>query len=340
MFLARLLYYTGILFFLNRLLGKNHTLILSFHRITLNPDQAKNTPTLPYLTAANFEKLIAYLKSKHCIQGLEDWISGGRKRAGVILTFDDGWQDNYLYAFPVLKKHQVPATIFVAVNFIGNAKEFWQVKLFRRLQQLSLTEVQSWPYSELKRIVVAILKEGLSPESYQPLVRYLKSRPKREIDSLLEPLFSRDSQKPEPALLNWDEIREMHRAGIDFGSHTLNHIIIPMENEETIREELHSSQQLLERHLHKPVRYFAYPSGEYDQRAKELVRQAGYLAAFTTKEELNTSFTNPFELRRIEMEENKLTDSKKEFCRLLFELETCWLYLKIKNRLKPQLSSY
>lgn len=338
--MARFLFYTGVLFLLNRLLGKNQTLILSFHRIIPDADQAKYTPTLPYLTAGNFEKLIAYLRSKYCIQSLEDWISGGRKKTGLILTFDDGWQDNYLLAFPVLKKHNVPATIFVAVDFIGTTTEFWQVKLFRQLQELSLEEVQSWPDSELKRKIIGIFKAGFGPDTYRFLVRYLKSKPRKELESLLEPLFSRDSRKPEPAVLGWEEIKEMRQSGIDFGSHTLNHIILPVENDETIREELQSSRQILEQHLNKPVRYFAYPSGEYDERAKALVRQAGYAAAFSTKEDINTSLTDPFELGRIEMEENKLTDSKGEFCRHLFELETCWLYLRIRNRLKPPRSSY
>ena len=340
MILAGFLHYAGVFYVLNRLMGKNHAVILSFHRTVAEPAQAEKTPTLPYLTASNFEKLIAYLKSKYRIQSLEDWISSGRQKSGIILTFDDGWKDNYVYAFPVLKKHNVPATIFVAVNFIGATTEFWQVKLYRQLQKLSLTEVQGWPDSELKRKIIGIFKAGFSPDTYQLLVRYLKSKPRKELESLLEPLFSRDSQKPEPAGLGWEEIKEMHQSGIDFGSHTLNHIILPVENDETIKDELQSSRQILEQHLNKPVRYFAYPSGEYDERTKALVRQAGYVAAFSTKEDVNTCWTNPLELRRIEMEENKLTDSIGEFCRHLFELETCWLYLKIRNRLKPPRSSY
>jgi peptidoglycan/xylan/chitin deacetylase (PgdA/CDA1 family) len=338
--LAGFLHYTGVFLVLNRLMGKNHAVILSFHRTVAEPAEAEKTPTLPYLTVGNFEKLIAYLKNKYPILSLEDWLSGQRKTSGVILTFDDGWQDNYLLAFPVLKKHRVPATIFVAASFIGTQKEFWQVKLFRQLQKLSLVEIQSWPDSELKKRITGIFKAGFSPDTYRLLVRYLKSKPKKELESLLEPLLSRDSQQPEPAGLGWEEIKEMRQSGIDFGSHTLNHIILTVENDETVVKELRLSKQILEEHLGQPVRYFAYPSGEYDERAKALVRQAGYIAAFSTKEDVNTCWTNPLELRRIEMEENKLTDSIGEFCRHLFELETCWLYLKIRNRLKPPRSSY
>ncbi len=338
--IARLFHYSGILFFLNRLWGKNFALILSFHRVVRDSKEATDTPTLPYLTVAIFENLIKYLHKNRRVITLDDWFSSQRKTSGVILTFDDGWRDNYLYAFPVLKKNRLPAIIFLPVEYIGSQKQFWQVKLYHLLKELSFETIESIEDPELRIKLAEVKKSDVNLEAFRKFNGYLKTRPCHYLNQILSQLEGEANTDWGPACMNWSEVKEMHRQGMIFGSHTSGHVILTVEDKETVARELVQSKQVLEKQLGETVRHFAYPSGAHNPEVKNSVRQAGYASAATTKEDVNTSGTDPFLLNRIEMEENKLTDSSGTFSKCLFELETCWLYLKLKNWLRPKNPDY
>jgi peptidoglycan/xylan/chitin deacetylase (PgdA/CDA1 family) len=334
--LSNLLYCSGILYLLNNLWGKGVTRILSFHRIVDNPSQAQATPSLPYLTASDFDQLVQYLKGKYSLLTLTEWVSGNLKKTGVILTFDDGWEDNYTYAFPVLKKHGVTALIYLAVGFVGTQREFWQVRLSRLMSKLSLADLKPTEDQQLNQLFESALKKPADPKSMTNLTSYLKARPGQEILDLLAFLEEKSGGRPGPKCLDWQQIAEMQKAGISFGSHTLNHLILTTEDQETVTKELELSKKSLEEKLNQPVYHFAYPDGAYNQKLKPMVKEAGYQTAATIKEDLNPSGADRFELNRIEMEENKVTGLSGRFSKQLYELETCWLYLRLRNWLKSK----
>jgi peptidoglycan/xylan/chitin deacetylase (PgdA/CDA1 family) len=321
-------------------LGKNYALILSFHRVVRDSQEAAQTPTLPFITVAAFENLIRYLQEKFRVITLDDWFAAQRRTSGVILTFDDGWRDNFLHAFPVLKKYRLPAIIFLAVAYIGAQKQFWQVKLYHLLKELPMEKIEGVKDSELRARLAEAKKSDVNPAAFRKLNSYLKTRPFRYLNEMISQLQEIPDIDPGPARLSWDEVKEMQKQGLQFGSHTFSHVILTVEDQQTVARELGESKEILERLLGEPVRHFAYPSGAHNQEIKNLVRQAGCLSAATTKEDANTSTTDPYFLNRIEMEENKLTDSGGKFNQYLFELETCWLYLKLRNRLRPKSPDY
>ena len=90
----------------------------------------------------------------------------------------------------------------------------------------------------------------------------------------------------EHQLLDWEKVREMSK-GINFGSHTVNHVVLPLENETVIQNELEVSKSELERQLGKKVISFAYPNGEFDAKIKAAASRAGYKVAVTTKPGMN-----------------------------------------------------
>lgn len=334
--MATILYYTGILYFLNRILRRRYTIILSFHRIVEDSNQAKLTPTLPYLTLPNFERLVKYLREKYTLLSLGEWILRGKKSGGVILTFDDGWKDNYTHAFPVLRKYNAPATIYLAVGLVGTPDVFWQVRLFSLLKSVSPERIETLADEKIRKRLNEVLQKHIDSESFRGLVNFLKTWSNQKIQELLAAIAEGESGARENFSLNWDEVMTMHKAGVGFGSHTLSHPILTREDKLTVKSELELSKQILERHLGEPVNHFAYPEGAYDRTIKTMVQQAGYKTAVTTKEEVNTKVADPYQLSRIEIEENKLTNSKGEFSKELYELETSWLYLKIRNWLKSR----
>ena len=136
---------------------------------------------------------------------------------GISVTLDDGWEDNYTKAFPVLRRLGIKATIFTIPSCIGQTAYKAQAA-----------------------------GEGARPH------------------------------------LTREEILEMSAHGIEFGSHTLNHKLLHEISPAEVREEVFEAKRQLEELLQKPCKTLAYPAGFFSDAAKEVVREAGHIAAFTT----------------------------------------------------------
>ncbi|MEO7658917.1 MAG: polysaccharide deacetylase family protein, partial [Pyrinomonadaceae bacterium] len=99
-------------------------------------------------------------------------------------------------------------------------------------------------------------------------------------------------------LLDWDMIREMSRKGINFGSHTANHVVLPLENEATISSEITRSKTTLENEIGKRSVSFAYPNGEYTDAIRNLTAKIGFGVAVTTENRINRPGADLFTLGR------------------------------------------
>jgi peptidoglycan/xylan/chitin deacetylase (PgdA/CDA1 family) len=106
---------------------------------------------------------------------------------------------------------------------------------------------------------------------------------------------------PDPSFLDWRELRALERDGFTIGSHTVHHVRLPSLSSAQAMLELSQSRATLERHLHKPVRWFAYPDGATSSAVVALVRKAGYLLAFTTQHGVAQYAREPLLLHRYEI---------------------------------------
>ena len=112
--------------FLRRRLTKSQVAILLYHRVCPKKDNWSLGPLSPQ----SFETQMEYFCRSYEILPLEKLVQSmqsGRPlpEKAVVITFDDGWRDNYVYAYPTLKKYHVPATIFLVTGHIGTGKLFW-----------------------------------------------------------------------------------------------------------------------------------------------------------------------------------------------------------------------
>lgn len=105
--------------------------------------------------------------------------------------------------------------------------------------------------------------------------------------------------RPNGRLLNAAELREMQDAGMEIGSHTVNHVRLTEVNDLTLRQELSDSRATLEDFLGNAISSFAYPYGIWDERCAEAVKKAGYAAACTTRSGWALRDNNPYLLRRL-----------------------------------------
>lgn len=220
----------------------------------------------------------------------------------LAITFDDGYRDNYLNAFPLLKKYQFPATIFLTTGFIGTQKSLW----WDHLQQIisRSTAKAFWQFSErtLNRKF-----NGVASNKFQQLVDHLKSVDNEARDRFIEQsgqFFQIEKEDDDiPAvMLTPANIKEMSDAGISFGSHTVSHLILSKVSELCVRQELAESKQDIEEITGREVCAFAYPNGglnDFNQRSIELLRDCGYQCAFMNVKGVNKVADDPFTLKRI-----------------------------------------
>lgn len=106
-----------------------------------------------------------------------------------------------------------------------------------------------------------------------------------------------------PGFATWEQVMEMSRDGIVIGSHTMNHVYLPLVAEDRLEEEISESKRLIERHVGEAVRYLSYPLGGFSPLIQAKARRAGYLAAFTTNRASSRERLDVLAIRRVKVTE-------------------------------------
>jgi glycosyltransferase involved in cell wall biosynthesis/peptidoglycan/xylan/chitin deacetylase (PgdA/CDA1 family) len=228
-------------------------------------------------------------------------------RRPLIVTFDDGYRDNYTQAFPVLKEFGIPATVFVATGHMGRQSLFWWDLVafcFKTTQQPEITLDEISPHA----LPLATL--GDRRRAIERVLAWIK-----EIPDDARARFARElpvalgvAMPPDLALgmhLSWDEIREMADRGIEFGSHTVTHPILSNVEDGRLEKEVFNSKAELERELKREILVFSYPvggAGNFQSRTIASVARAGYRYAVSYVEGVVNNATNRLAMPRIHVE--------------------------------------
>ena len=190
------------------------------------------------VSSDNFSRQMEYIKKNgYEVITLDELVNSIKskknlKRNKVVITIDDGYQDNFEYAYPVLKKFGFPATIFLVTDAIGNKKGF----------------------------------------------------------------------------LNWDEVRIMFKNNISFGGHTKTHFYLgSLKDDKVAWEQIAGSKKAIEKEIGAPVDYFCYPVGGFNERVKEIVKEAGYKGACTTNRGFSRFNSDVYEIKRIKVTNSDMT---------------------------------
>jgi len=227
------------------------------------------------------------------------------QRTLLVLTFDDGYHDNYTHAFALAQQLQVPITIFLIPGYVESGDYFWWQEGKRLAQHSQADEVK----------VEAHAHQLDQPEERNRLaqtidaqLRHAGSVAEREtfLTAVREALAAPSSSAVEEATLplTWAEICEMDRSGwVSFGAHTMHHPILAyLSDPVEVQREVGECRTVLEQQLGHPVRTFAYPVGKPEHigdAALGAVQEAGYDWAVTTIYGTNTPQSNPLQLRRV-----------------------------------------
>ncbi len=226
--------------------------------------------------------------------------NGDRYCAGV--TFDDGYRDNFLFAFPILKELGIPATIFLATGYIGTGDIPWYDKV--RLA-FKLTACKRVSFAGLGGPEGSLETQDQKLQVLARSLNWLRGLDEQTRSRTLEQVY-RELRVPASltlpnTMLAWDDVRRMSKEGVTFGAHTITHPVLASLPRRELEREILGSKKTVEDRLQLPVRHFAYPFGknfDYGPVAKQVVQDAGFATAVTTVYGVNGPAEDRFELKR------------------------------------------
>lgn len=275
--------------------------ILTYHTVNDQHD-----PFFTGMPVQVFAQQMAYLAQHATVLPLTEAVERLQRQDlpdnAVAVTFDDGYRDVYVHAFPILQAYSVPASIFLATDCIGSGNVLWHDRVFaafRKTQAPCLvaygTEAATYP--------LRTMDDKLRAQ--HEVLRFLRSLDGHArlawIARLEEQLGVQDQENGLELMLTWEDVQAMVGHGISFGSHTVTHPILSKVPRDQAMYEVAMSKRVIEEHIGQPVTTFAYPNGraeDFTRETQEVLQEAGYLCALTTIFGTNDGEQDLYALRR------------------------------------------
>lgn len=304
-------------------LNRNRPVILMYHRTIDEPFVAGMSPAI-------FEEQLHYLKERFRVISIEQLIreiaTKSLKPYSVALTFDDGHEDFYRIAWPLLRRFDFPATLYVTTGFVDGVYWLWP-DLLRYILLNSKKENLEIPALNTKLST----DKSLVLTSWNTLGDYCLTLKREARDEFLQQLAAQaeiivPSQPVAPFnATNWQQVKEMHTQGLDLGSHTISHPILSNLSVEEIHEELKGSAEVLAQHIGCYPNGICYPNGQAKDINKHVLEQAQLchykygIVAYNRK----LSTDEPYLLGRVSAASD-LREFKLNLCRIRKDISTLY----------------
>ncbi len=299
------LHVVGIYSSLRRSLTKYQVAILMYHRVSPNVAPWNNSYNVhPRI----FEKEIQFLIENGFnilpLEQLLDMVCNERiaHPLSISITFDDGYKDNFKYAYPILKKYNIDATIFLTTRYIGRAWPFHKARY-----AIWNTDFPNFFVRGLGNTNISTVKDRLI--AMPKIEVFLDELCEAEKDKLVNDLLN-DLEVSLPLnfdncyTLSWKEIEEMNRHGIMFGAHTETHTNLTKLPESMALDEIRNSKNEIEKKIGTQCTLFSYPNGAFNPNICKLVKSAGFKFAVSASPGLVSSRPNPLAINRIPVHDN------------------------------------
>lgn len=305
----------GALSLLRSVRAPGNGIILTFHRVLPRAGLAQSYDPHLAMSANVFDALLSLLVSEFDVIPLCDAIrrpGSGARRQRVAITFDDGWQDTYSVALPILRKHGVPATVFLCSELANSAMEGAMLpeERFARVWKFCEAQGGGEMLEEKLRFATSAADNAAPARAWSQKLKSLPMTTRCCLLTELEQMF----QVPPAAsrsLMTWDEVRALPRQGISLGSHTRRHCTLTSEADEVVLEELAGSQREIVEQTGAAVEYLAYPNGAHDARIMRLARQCGYASGLAVRSQFLSASTDRFSVPRFSMDDLAITGTEQ-----------------------------
>jgi len=276
-----------------------HLSVLIFHRVLPEPDSLFPDE----MHARRFDALCSWLASWFNVLPLDKAVA--RLKAGTLparaacITFDDGYADNPRVALPILQRHGLTATFFIATGFLDGGR-MWNDTIIETVRGCKVPELD---LSSLGLGHYALGAINDRQAAIAALINQIKYRPIQERISITEQLAHlAQVQLPQDLMMTSQEVKAMRQAGMQIGAHTVSHPILARLTDDQARQEIGDSKRFLEQLLGEPVGLFAYPNGkpgeDYSPQTVEVVRSLGFDAAVSTRWGASGTGDDLFQIRR------------------------------------------
>ncbi len=333
--IAWALFHSGLLGLMLRTMLRRKAVVLMYHRV-LSPEQTRETASQPGLVVeqATFERHMAVLKRYFDVLTLDAFAGHLARRTpfdrpSCLITFDDGWLDNLQNALPVMRRHELPAVIFLPVHFIGGRRLFTREALTHLLvRAVEVSQRDAGRREVFRGLLTPLgLASVLELDDERPLDRVLRAvRAYRyangpEFEALVAAMcrelgVGESDLSPLDRFIDWSQVSQMATQGVTFGGHGADHRVLTQVPPEVVRFEVATSKTVLDQRLTEPVRSFAYPGGGWNAEIARIVKAAGYEVAFTIDAGHVSCADDPLALRRMTMHDGMTRSTPMFLARL------------------------
>jgi peptidoglycan/xylan/chitin deacetylase (PgdA/CDA1 family) len=277
--------------------------VLMYHRFS-------RTATADKISADEFAAHLEYL-SKHAhvlsLNEVVDTIGKGTSLQpnATVITIDDGYADAFGIAFPLLRKFQMPATVYAVTDFLDGKCWLW-TDLMRFVLTKTVVENVLIEFADGDKVETKLNGKQSRLETANRINARLKKMSNELKDSKIKEIAQTlkveipETPTGDFAPVSWEQAREMDAGNVQIESHTVTHPILTNISQAELDDELQISKARLETQLDKSVRHFCYPNGILDESVEKAVRRAGYSSATTTEYGFNAKQTNRFALKRFD----------------------------------------
>jgi peptidoglycan/xylan/chitin deacetylase (PgdA/CDA1 family) len=275
---------------------------LIFHRVLPVPDPLFDDE----MYAARFDAICSWLAGWFNVLPLDEAVqqlsAGTLPARALCITFDDGYEDNHGVALPILQRHKLPATFFIATGFLDGGR-MWNDTVIEsvRYTRLSELDLRAVPQAGLDRYPMGSAAERRAAvDRILNTVKYLPIGPRL---SAVSEIAERAGVRPrDDLMMSSEQVRGMRRGGMQIGAHTVGHPILATMDDAAIRVEMQESKATLEGILGEAVTLFAYPNGkpgrDYGPSAVAAARELGFAGAVSTAPGVARADSDPYQLPR------------------------------------------
>jgi peptidoglycan/xylan/chitin deacetylase (PgdA/CDA1 family) len=294
---------------LHRLPGWRGVLVLNYHRVG-DCAECPWDRSLWSASEALFDNQLAVLAAEAEVIGPQDVeaaLADRKRRRRVLITFDDGYRDNYEIAYPLLRRHGLTATFFLATGFVDRPQVAWWDEIAWMAHSASAEALAAGDW--LPRSLP--LDAAACDASIGMLTARYKALPGDRAEAFLDYLASAtgsgrcSGQAAERTWMTWEMAKEMTRNGMTIGGHTVTHPVLSRLPPESQEAEIAECALRLEQELGQPMRWFAYPVGARDSftaDTKRILRERGVELAFSFRGGLaRFARWSPFDIPRADI---------------------------------------
>ncbi len=263
--------------------------VLTYHRVAEADDEPALDPGLISAVPGDFEEQMRYVSGTGRVVSLDDILAARRGEAdlppgAIAITFDDAYRDFAHHAWPAIRRHGLPVTLFVPTGYPDRPERtFWWDRLHHALSATGRTDRIDTPAGRL-----SLGTPTARRAAFKALRDHLKgirdSEARAVVDGLAEEL---DAPPPVHAILGWDELRRLAGEGVTMAPHTRTHAFLDQIPAGQVREEVAGSRDDLERELGAAPPAFAFPAGQHSDESVEILREEDFELAFTTGRGVN-----------------------------------------------------